>query len=528
LSKSGSRIFNGVSTSGSGVAEAGRAILTINPAEPLAGRDIRFTLEGLEPWQGVNVGFLDPRGNPVPWITEHEINLVSQNGEPVTERMLFASGSGSVTWLRIATIDSEGVWGVSTSTDEDSTISSYSISQLQLEGPEPETVGVEMRKYQGSVSDTYFSTLVPATLAVDIQAHLKWVAGQIQELQGIQSTTVPDIYLVGNQTLFEEVASATGITVGFESGFYRPSGVRPGIYMRTDFLRTSILRLLTHEYVHLVLDEISSGRELPSWLNEGAARYFEYFLNLDAERPNAVLLYLYYDADLVKSAAQNGTLLDLRKLESQEVWQSQTDELRISLQYAQAYMAVRYLNETYGSRAAVGAMKNLGRGGNIFTAIEEETGVTYTAFQAGFRDWLIDWDDPERSEVRGYLTVLNGIIADRSDLSSRRSEGWDASKPLSAMVPDKQELVRDAQSLVDRVEVLTPPKELDELHQNVAAYLNRVADWLYLELEFVQTGSDVKRIEANDMIPEIDARGTLVGRSISDVEFVYNLAGTIE
>ena len=130
--------------------------------------------------------------------------------------------------------------------------------------------------------------------------------------------------------------------------------------------------------------------------------------------------------------------------------------------------------------------------------------------------------------VREYLTVLNGIIADRSDLSYRRSEAWDVSKPLSAMVPDKQELVRDAQSLVDRVEALTPPEELDELHQNVAAYLNRVEDWLHLELEFVQTGSDVKRIDANDMIPEIEARGTLVGRSISDVEFVYNLAGTIE
>ena len=119
-----------------------------------------------------------------------------------------------------------------------------------------------------------------ATLAVDLQAHLSWVADEIRERLGIQSTTIPDIYLAGNRTLFEEVAAAAGTIVGFEAGFYRKSGNRPGIYMRTDFLRTNILRLLNHEYVHLVLDEISLNLELPSWLNEGTARYFEYTLNL--------------------------------------------------------------------------------------------------------------------------------------------------------------------------------------------------------------------------------------------------------
>jgi len=214
----------------------------------------------------------------------------------------------------------------------ESTVENYSVSQFQLAGREPELVGIELRKYQGFVSDTYYSALVPATLAVDLQAHLIWVAEQIQERQGIQSTTIPDIYLAGNRTLFEEIAAATGTIVGFEAGFYRKSGNRPGIYMRTDFLRTNILRLLTHEYVHLVLDEISLDRELPSWLNEGTARFFEYTLNLESERPDATRLRLYRDADLVKSAAVDGTLIDLRELESLEIWNGQTDDDRVNLQ----------------------------------------------------------------------------------------------------------------------------------------------------------------------------------------------------
>ncbi len=335
-----------------GGGDGGGPVLKINPASPLAGRDIRFTLEGLEPWQGVTVGFLDPRGAPVEWITEHEVNFTQANGEALTERSIFADGSGRVTWLRVATRDSEGIWGVILAFDEDTTVENYLVSQFQLAGTEREMVGIELRKYQGSISDIYYSNLVPATLAVDLQSHLKWVTEQILERQGIQTTTIPDIYLAGNRALFEEVAAATGTIVGFESGFYRRSGVRPGIYMRTDFLRTTILRLLTHEYAHLVLDEISLDRNLPSWLNEGTAQYLEYTVNLESERPDATRLRLYNDADIAKAAALSGTLLDLREMESQEIWNSQTDTDRISLQYAQAYMAVRYLNETTAPRPA--------------------------------------------------------------------------------------------------------------------------------------------------------------------------------
>jgi len=468
---------------------------------------------------------LDPRGLPAEWIAAYEVKFSRDGGAPLTEMYMFADGSGTATWLRIGTLDSEGIWGVNLTIDGEQTVENYSVSQFQLSNQGTELVGIEMRKYQGSVSDTYYSALVPATLAVDLQAHLGWVAARFQELQGLQSATIPDIYLAGNQSLFEQVAAATGTIVGFETGFYRKSGSRPGIYMRTDFFRTNILRLLTHEYVHLVLDGVSVGREIPAWLNEGTARYFEYTLNLEGERPDATRLRVYRDADKVRTAALDETIIDLRDLESLEIWNGQTDDAKIGLQYAEGYMAVRYLTETYGEKAAVSMIKSIGRGANIFTAVEDETGVAYPNFQTGFREWLKTWEDPRRAGIRGYMAVLTAVMDDETALSARRSQEIALSRPLSQSVADKQDLVADSRILVNRLGSASPPPELNELHQISLSYLRRVNDWLTLELEFVQTGANPKRVQANEMIPEINARGNQVIDGIGDVEFVYNLRG---
>ena len=50
---------------------AGSPVLIISPAMPLAGRYVRFTLNNLEPWQKITVGFLDPRGAPAEWIADY-------------------------------------------------------------------------------------------------------------------------------------------------------------------------------------------------------------------------------------------------------------------------------------------------------------------------------------------------------------------------------------------------------------------------------------------------------------------------
>ena len=70
---------------------------------------------------------------------------------------------------------------------------------------------------------------------------------------------------------------------------------------------------------------------------------------------------------------------------------------------------------------------------------------------------------------------------------------------------------------------MTPPAALADLHQEALSYLERNAQWLALELDFVETGLNARIIEANDMIEEIVVRDFLVADGVLGVKFVYNI-----
>ena len=54
-------------------------------------------------------------------------------------------------------------------------------------------------------------------------------------------------------------------------------------------------------------------------------------------------------------------------------------------------------------------------------------------------------------------------------------------------------------------------------------YLEAVVEWLTLELEYADTSHDSKRVEATAIIPEVDTRGYLFDRAISNIEYIYRL-----
>ena len=407
--------------------------------------------------------------------------------------------------------------------DGESNTVTYPISQLQLILQDSETVGVELSRYQGSASNTFYSTLVPVATAVELQAHLAWVVDRLAEELGVQSNQIPDIYLTGNQNLLQQVALATGDSIGFEDGYYRGSGTRPGIYMRTNLFRSSVQSILTHEYTHLVLQEVAMARPLPSWLNEGLSRHTEYGLGLQGVRPNAVKLVLYRSADSAKAAAISGTLPSLTSLESQADWNAQSDEDRINLQYAEAYMAIRYMAETHGSSAPIEVVRAMGRGSPLTAGILEVTGRQYRDFRDSFLEWLQAWEDPERAVIRSYLSSLGPILGSVDLIADRRAVDLQRGAPISSRIPLKQGLVADAQSLRAQLGELSPPALLLGLHQEAATYLSRFVGWLTLELGYMQTLEDAQLIQANDMIPEINVRDVLLDRRVNSLKFVYNL-----
>lgn len=352
-----------------------------------------------------------------------------------------------------------------------------------------------MRVYAGSASETFYSSLVPSTLAVDLQAHLAWVVGQLKDDWGVQSRQIPDIHLAGNDSLLRQVAQSTGTTIGFEDGYYRSSGIRPGIFMRTDFYATGVRSILTHEYTHLLLQESAQDKQLPAWLNEGISRDSEHRLNLLGARPSAGLLRVFQDADTAKAAAIAGALPNLTSLESQSTWNSQTNGEQVNLQYATSYMA----------------------------AVLQITEIQYLDFRTRFVQWLQEWEDPDRAEVRPYVSTIQSIIDSVKDISRQRALDLDSSAPRSSRIPVKAGLVDEATELLAQLNALTPPSTQTDLHQSALEYLRAVARWLTLELNYLETLNDSLLDEANGTIPEISAREYGLGQDISTVKFVYNL-----
>ena len=181
-----------------------------------------------------------------------------------------------------------------------------SVMDLPLPKPESAELGVELRRYRGSVSDTYTSALVPAALTIDLQSYLVWTMVVLSSEMGIARTSqIPDLYLAGSGDALDRIREEIGFDVPIEpDGFYSAVGANPAVYIRTDYPLTSILRLLTHEYVHLALDEMSGGVRLPAWIDEGLATYAEYSLGLRSVRPDATRAQMYASIDVVKNAAE--------------------------------------------------------------------------------------------------------------------------------------------------------------------------------------------------------------------------------
>ncbi|MEE8465249.1 MAG: hypothetical protein V3S68_02155 [Dehalococcoidia bacterium] len=240
-------------------------------------------------------------------------------------------------------------------------------------------------------------------------------------------------------------------------------------------------------------------------------------------RPNATQLRQFSDADKARAAARANSLFSLDALNSQSDWNSRTDQVQISLQYAQAYMAVRYLNETYSPQSAKNVVVEIGRGFSLPDSIKSVTGLELSAFESQFSRWLEDWEDPGRASIGGYLSALELILSDLDAILDERS------RDLSSNLRSGQTAIRRAarlnsiEALIDRVQSLSPPEGTLGLHQEAEEYLVRVLDWLTLEFKHADTRDDSYRVAANAMLPEINARKFLLQRNISNLEFIYHL-----
>ena len=471
----------------------------------------------------MRVSFVNPQGIAASWITADDVHLVDVDGAEATSYLMYHTESGTLNWERYGVQDETGTWSVDFDLDGNEYSTAYTMDELQIGGQVTVSVGVDLTKNSGGTSTVYYSDLVPTALMVDRREHLSDAAFLLEQRTGTKMGQLPDLYLMGNREIMERVSAATGVNLGYEDGYFKNYGTRPGIYMRTDLLSTDVRRLLTHEYVHLVFDDLANGKVLPAWLTEGLSRFYEFDIALSGPRANASQPRRFRAADLARTAAQEDSLFSLAALDSQSNWNSRTDLDLVSLQYAEAYMAIRFLNETYGAQSAKKVVESIGRGIGLPNSIEAVTGHRLPVFETQFILWLRDWQDPSRAAIAEYLAALKPILADLDDILAQRS------KDLSTVLTAGEAAIRrvsrltSTEALIDQAQSLSPPDGALDLHQEAEEYLGRVLDWLTLEFKHADTRDDVYRVAANAMIPEVNAREFLLQRNMSSLEFILHL-----
>lgn len=137
-----------------------------------------------------------------------------------------------------------------------------------------------------------------------------------------------------------------------------------------------LLVALTHEYAHLVNDQIVPLVKLPPWMSEGLAEYV-------AQNTHA---------DLVGAALRAGKLLPLDKANEAIEWGRDPakgyTQFDILLAYGEAAHAVTYYMERFGMDKFFDLARTYADSRKWDDAMRQVTGISAADFEAGWLEWL--------------------------------------------------------------------------------------------------------------------------------------------
>ena len=486
--------------------------LLISPDQPIAGREVEFTLTGLPSWTPVEVTFTDPSGKVVGWIADAEYSYVPGS------HWLYANKAGIAAWKRYGIQDVEGNWRVKLGFDNQNESVSYRLQQLKLSGLTWFYLGPHMNGLIGPEAGVFFSDDVHEALAVDVQARLELASSQVEEVIGVPLGPVPDVYLVGDGKNLDLLSRATLVNLsGWEGGYYRSRGFKPGIYINASKLRARMESILVHEYLHHVnhkLVGLKHESNLPRWLDEGIAGFYEYELGLERPRPDAFRKPMLSSADDAKAAALSGTLFLLSSLESGNEWSNRSDPYEVSLQYDQAYMTVRFMTETFGVSSPFTLLQEISTGAGLPAALQTTMKLTYEDFELKFVNWLSSWEDPERTSTNVYFQSLNHLMNEEQEIYDQRVDWLNSARIDRYGTYEKW--VWDAEKIVKELTNITPPESLQDIHSDATVYFDLLVRWLTLS-----KSNSIN--SANDLIPELDSRKKLLESSLDNIKIVNNL-----
>ena len=429
-------------------------------------------------------------------------------------RIVYANGEGVLRWSRLDYRDRPGNWTVVAETADESVSFPYPLNELDLGDLGSSTFGVPLKVYRGPRANIYFSDLVPAAFAVDLQDHLELFSRVLEEQLGIRSAQIPDLYVAGNWEQFNEVLKSQGIHFTGEgpAGYFTHRDPRPGIYLRTDLDAKFVLHATAHEYVHLVMKEYMGGKSTFVWISEGVAEYYAFEAGLQTARPHA-LRWILHSADTVRQGAQEEGLSLYSGLGmNPHDW---------------GYMVVRYLTETLGRHAPIEVMTEYNdRDTSIEEGIEAVVGIDYDQFEQDFMAWLEKWEDPRRVEIWPYLALLQGTLDSIAGIGKGRRElmdalnaNYDRDKAIEGHAP----MVVEIERLLNELQGYSPPKGTVDLHNTALTYLERQLERMRLELKYYESGDNSAWSAAIAMIPELSARYSAFRQGVGNTRAAFNL-----
>ena len=493
--------------------------MTMSPGTPFAGSNVAFVVTGLDPWDVVEVTFVQPSGQEARWIGE------DQYPRSWSTNYFLSDEDGGTAWTRYGAQDRVGDWSVRIRIGDSLRIINYSYTRFRLPRLVQVQLGVPLYGCRSDEAVIFFSDSVNFSVTVGMHQRLRFAADLLEERLGIRTESLPVIYMLGSRPDFESAARASGKDPGWEAGFFRSYGELRGIFMQSDTQRTDLYHLLTHEYIHFLMDEVLQGAELPAWLNEGLADYYEFEVGMKGDLPDASYTRMLRSADRAREAAGEDGLFRLPQLESQSEWNRRPQAL-VSLQYAQSHMAVRYLTGRYGNASPLRIAQLIAAGASVGDAVASVTGSSYGNFESEFIQWLKSWDDPARAAARPYLQALQEMDAEQKDLRAFRAEAireWGRSFNRVTAEQNASSVHRRAEALASRIGDMHPTPFVAGLHEAATAYFEVLEEWLRFDYEFMSTALDSKRLAANALIPQVNYRRVDFSSQLDDALFIMNL-----
>ena len=207
-----------------------------------------------------------------------------------------------------------------------------------------------------------------------------------------RETEPAQVYIYPSQPNLEQALRLSGMA--WVAGEARPEvGVVLAAIPPNEQATVRMKMLLPHELTHLMLYRhlgVEGYRNLPTWLNEGLASYFE-------QRPDPAYALALHEAEATNGWIALESLCD-------PFYQMASD--RITLAYAESQSVTRYIVEAYGWSGMRALLSSYGDGLNCTRGLETTLGVDLVTLEREWKVWLAQDGEATPSQQRVWAMML--------------------------------------------------------------------------------------------------------------------------